>query len=357
MTPELINLRTAPDHELLPLHEFWLARRAELLPEDPPIPWSERSKGWREPPATLERRVYILKNQNEVIGSADADWRNDDMENPDSGWVDVYVHPAHFKKGLGTKLLLALLEDIVLLGRKKLFAATSSVQTGGQPFAESIGAKFGQEEHTNQLLFNEMNRAYLQDSLENAPTDLYELVWYDCDYPDDDSELQKICEIEQVMNTAPRGDLEFNDWKMTPKKLREEAEEAKKYDRQWWMCLARNLKTGNYDGFTQTGWHPNRPKIVTQYGTGVHPKARGHGLGAWLKAAMIEKILRERPTVDRIRTGNADSNIPMLRINHALGFKPYLDRTEWQLEVEKTLEILRSKLSLSTSTKCFRVKL
>jgi hypothetical protein len=32
MTTELIDLKTATDSELLPLHEFWLARRAELLP-------------------------------------------------------------------------------------------------------------------------------------------------------------------------------------------------------------------------------------------------------------------------------------------------------------------------------------
>ncbi len=343
MIPEPIDLKTATDSELLPLHEFRLARRAELLPEDPPIPWSERIKGWREPRANIARRVFVIQSDQKVIGLADADWRTDDLENPEDGWLDVFVAPSHYRQGIGSRLLLTMLEEVYTQGRRKLFTVTTNVHSGGHPFAQKIGAKFGQEEHTNQMLFSEMNREYVQRSLENAPTDKYELVWHENTYTNDETELQKICDAFAIMNTAPRGDLEFNDWIMTPKKLREEAENTLKHNGQWWLCLAKNLETGVYDGFTETGWHPNRPAIVGQYGTGVDPKARGHGLGAWLKAAMIQKILLERPSADRIRTGNADSNAPMLKINHTLGFKPFIARAEWQIDIAKTLEILRAK--------------
>ena len=42
------------------------------------------------------------------------------------------------------------------------------------------------------------------------------------------------------------------------------------------------------------------------------------------------------------RTANADSNGPMLAINHAMGFKPFIADVAWQIPVEKVLEHLKS---------------
>ncbi len=344
MTPQLMNLQTMSDQELQKFYAFSIARNAEYYPEDPVTPYEDWVRRWREPaPHDVSRRVAIVHNQT-VIGVADADWRDNDTENPDQAWTNVSVDPAFMRQGYGTKLLHVLLEEIQPLGRKKLFCGTSSIKPGGKPFAEKMGAKFGLEEGTNQLLFSEMDVGYLQRSLEQAPKDRFSFIWFDSDYPEDDATLQKLCDMFAVMNTAPRGDLEFNDWKATPEKLRDEAANAKKHQQQWWLCIAVENTTGNFAGFTETGWHHNRPKVAGQYGTGVDPTYRGHGLGAWLKAAMIDRILRERPTVDRIRTGNADSNVPMLKINHSLGFKPYHKHISWQIDVAKTLEILRTQV-------------
>jgi mycothiol synthase len=342
MTPRLIDTRTAPESELRPISDFWNERGLEIFPEDPPRPLEERLKWWREPPSYVETRLFVLYDGDKVIGTADSDWRNNDTENPDTGWVEINVAPEHYRRGYGSILALAILEEIVQHGRRKMFTSTTSKREGGKPFLEMLGAKFGQEEHTNQLLLSELNRDYVQKSLENAPTDLYELVWYEDKLPEDSAELQRLCDAFNVMNTAPRGELEFNDWKATPEKLVQDYAQTSKNDIRWLLCLARHKETGVYAGFTETGWHPNRPKIGQQWGTGVDPAHRGHGLGAWLKAAMLERLMQQRPTVDRIRTGNADSNAPMLKINHTLGFKPFLDRTEWQIDVAKSLEVLRA---------------
>ncbi len=48
---------------------------------------------------------------------------------------------------------------------------------------------------------------------------------------------------------------------------------------------------------------------------------------------MLERIRDDRPEAQRIRTGNARTNAPMLAINDALGFKVVGARTEWQVDL------------------------
>ena len=55
---------------------------------------------------------------------------------------------------------------------------------------------------------------------------------------------------------------------------------------------------------------------------------------------MLNKVLKERPGIKYVRTGNADSNAAMLRINGELGFKPYMAGTLWQVEIQKVIEYL-----------------
>ncbi|MER3442634.1 MAG: hypothetical protein C4333_00300 [Meiothermus sp.] len=107
-----------------------------------------------------------------------------------------------------------------------------------------------------------------------------------------------------------------------------------------WTVFGREKATGRFAGYTEVTWNPHRPDLLQQQGTGVFPEFRGRGLGRWLKAAIIQKVLAERPEVSKIRTGNADSNALMLKINHALGFKPYLSRATWQVGLDKVLAYL-----------------
>jgi GNAT superfamily N-acetyltransferase len=343
MTIEQIELETLPDPEAILLHDFFNEQRKLTLPDDPPIPLEERLKWWREPDQHSQGVCFWSKQGNTIQGYADVWWRTDDTENPDMGWLSITVAPSYRRQGIGTHLACIVLEAAQPHGRRKLFTHTTSIHVGGKPFAQMLGAKLGQEEHTNQLLFSELNQEYYTRVLENAPRDKFEIGYYDNDYPE--SELEALCRLFELRNTAPRGDLEFNDWKLTPEKLREEVAQAKKHNSQFWMLWAKDKITGEYAGFTETGWHHNREKIVPQYGTTVHPDYRGHGLGAWLKAEMIRRIRQDRPSVDRIRTGNADSNVPMLKINHNLGFKPFFAHTDWQVFVEESLERIREKLS------------
>jgi hypothetical protein len=68
-------------------------------------------------------------------------------------------------------------------------------------------------------------------------------------------------------------------------------------------------------------------------------------LGHWLKAEMMNKILMERPEVEFVRTGNANSNAPMLKINTEMGFKPYIANTIWQVDTAQVEKYLQERVN------------
>ena len=58
---------------------------------------------------------------------------------------------------------------------------------------------------------------------------------------------------------------------------------------------------------------------------------------------MLRRIMDERPEVKDVRTGNADSNDPMLGINYGMGFRPFIAETWWQAKLDTVREYLEAK--------------
>jgi GNAT superfamily N-acetyltransferase len=94
--------------------------------------------------------------------------------------------------------------------------------------------------------------------------------------------------------------------------------------------IAVHQPTQEYVGYTTIKTQELQPDLAWQWDTGVHPEHRNRGLGRWLKAAMIDKIVADYPAMDRVDTFNAGSNEPMLDINIAMGFKPVHLSQAWQ---------------------------
>jgi RimJ/RimL family protein N-acetyltransferase len=195
--------------------------------------------------------------------------------------------------------------------------------------------------HENDLDLTTVDRGLLERWIEQGQRRAggeFELGWWDNEYPE--SLHEEIAAMFDAMNRAPRGDLEIEDTRWTANELRqfEGWDRATGNDR--WTLYARHRETGRIAGWTEVGWHPNRPHILGQRGTGVFPEFQGRGLGKWLKAAMLERVLRERPQVRYVRSQNAFQNAPMMAINEALGFRPHFSRYTWQVETERVVAYL-----------------
>lgn len=63
---------------------------------------------------------------------------------------------------------------------------------------------------------------------------------------------------------------------------------------------------------------------------------------------MVERLVRERPQARWVRTWNAHVNAPMLKINDEIGFRPYVNSIEWQVERETVAAYLATQAGIGS---------
>ena len=139
--------------------------------------------------------------------------------------------------------------------------------------------------------------------------------------------------FHHIMQTAPREALDVGDVRIDADFVAELDRALIDSGRTRWALLVRD-PSGVCVGGTEVTFEPEDLSTVLQQNTGIDPAHRGLGLAKWAKAAMLERIRDERPQARTLRTDNAFSNVPMLAINDALGFRLTSTRTEWQADVD-----------------------
>ena len=317
--------------------------RLERLPDDPPIPLEETIQNLQSIPPFADFRLWAAwdPGQTEILAFGNVVFLRME-DNQHLAQFDITVLPEHRRQGLGRRMLALIASTTQQEARRLLMNNTTDRVPGGEAFMRRIGAKKGLEGHTNQLRVTELDHDRVTEWLARGRQNLaeFELGIWDGDYPDE--VLQEVADLLDLTNQQPMGELEIEDMHMTPEQLRQMEKNIAARGTQRWTFYITERATGKFAGYTEVMWNPNRPELISQGMTGVFPQYRNKGLGRWLKAAMLAKVLEERPQVKYVRTGNADSNAAMLKINNELGFKPYSADALWQVELEKVLDYLQS---------------
>ena len=315
--------------------------RLEQLPDDPPIPLDETIRGFQNFPDYIEVIPWMAKrdkDENDLLGYGLAQFSRED--NLHMLQFVINVLPEFRKQGLGKEFLSRIVDIAQQENRSLLITSTMARIPAGEAFMNRIGAERGLETHTNQLTIADLDPNLVHQWQERASergAD-FEIGLWEGIYPEED--IESIVELYDLINQQPFGDLDIEDFTMTADHIRQDEKNlfARGYER--WTLFVREKQTGKFAGYTEVFWNPNRPDIVGQGITGVFPQYRNKGLGRWLKAAMLDKILKERSQAKFVRTGNADMNAPMLKINNELGFQPYIAECVWQVQTDKVVEYL-----------------
>jgi len=312
--------------------ELYQALQRERTPEDPLTPVE-----------AIERRLLAVvpgqwraffgarDSRGALIGYAVVSRSLNEPENPHLRWTELAVSAQHRRKGVGRALLRSLVDAVADQGDDVvLMAQTIDRAPSGSEFARAVGAEPGLDMKTNQLDLSKVDRAKILEWAAIAPEG-YRLARIDDTVPA--HLVAPYIQASSGMNDAPRGGLRMADWKLTEEQIRERESWFQQTGVEWWLLVAIHEATGEGAGFTEVTYDPKVSHVIWQQGTAVIDAHRGHRLGMWMKAVMLERILDERPRALFIRTGNANTNAQMLAINTELGFVQAWSACVWQVSI------------------------
>lgn len=332
-----VDTRVASEALLREMHQHWVGLEAELLPDDPPEPFEQRTADWRHIPDHQLVTRWALREDGEIVAVAVAFM--DKYEDLNNGFASIHVRPDRRRRGIARMLAAPVFDHLEENDRKSLITDAPE-GAEWEVKLEALGLKKAYQDKRSRLVLADLDWDLMDRWIERASERAteYDLMFVEMPIPDE--HLEKWCAVQHVMHTAPKEDLDFEFSKTTPEKWREREEKHAKAGDRLFGHVAVHRGTGDFVGLSDIFVQKYARTIAWQGDTGVHPDHRNQGLGRWLKAATIKRVAAERPEIDRIDTFNAGSNEPMLNINVEMGFKPILLTNAWQGD----LAVVRERL-------------
>ena len=140
----------------------------------------------------------------------------------------------------------------------------------------------------------------------------------------------------------PRDAMDMEDMHFTPEQMQQMDRQMLAGGTERWTLAVREAASGKLVGYTETLRNSSRPLVVRQGGTGVFPEFQGLGLRKMAQRPRCwKKFFGSARTRGLSAPATPTPTARCLRINQQLGFRPYLSRTEWQVDTGKSAGLLR----------------
>jgi GNAT superfamily N-acetyltransferase len=299
-------------------HEIATAAIAADDPFGPPLTL-RRLRGWlAHPDQPIELWVAEGATAGDIAG-----WyqlRLPDRENLDRGVLNLFVHPASRRRGLGRALLRHAAMRAADHGRSTL-RGEALQGTAGAAFAARVGAAAGLVDARRVLALGKIPAGHVAVLREQAARAAagYSLVSWEGRTPD--QYLAGFAEVLNAANDMPRDAGEEEEvW--DAERVREQVDGLRaRRGRHVYTIAALHAASGEMAALTDIEADPESPGWGFQLLTAVTRPHRGHRLGLLVKTAMLDWLAEAEPQLERIVTGNAAVNQHMIAINEQLGYE------------------------------------
>jgi len=249
-------------------------------------------------------------------------------------------------RGIGTALFEAVRAYAVEAGRTVLNGAAMTVPlpgpqldspTGfgsvpadapGTRFALRHGFELGQVIRGSRLPLPFEALEALGAAVAATGPEYRALVWTG---PIPDDRLDDMAVLHSRMSTdAPSADLEIDAEVWDAARVRTLDELRAKTGTTMLTAVVEHRGSGRLVAFSELSVPEESGLAVHQQDTLVLTEHRGHRLGMLAKVANLAHLQREHPGHSSVITFNAEENRPMLDVNEAIGFVPFVYEAIWE---------------------------
>ncbi|MBO0869707.1 MAG: GNAT family N-acetyltransferase [Micromonosporaceae bacterium] len=321
--------RTAPSTEIEAILRTLNAVLAADLPDDPP--WQpDTCREYLAATMPGERRVSWLAQapgsapDSTVLGAATI------LLFGDIGVLDILVHPAHRRSGIGRALLAAAVRRAYAEG----FGAVGAEVVGETPavdFYQAHGFTCAFVEIRNVLRMSNVDWKVLDEMAEGLGSG-YHLEYFPGGPPEHLYPAYAEAK-ELVRDSYELGDLELRPSSYDADRLAASLATLHARGMRPYIVVGIHDATGKIAGLTEVVVPAQHPGRADQYDTVVVPPHRGYGLGRAMKARMLLELRDAEPQLTEMQTWNAFENEPMLKVNSELGFVPDRQWFEYEASV------------------------
>lgn len=259
---------------------------------------------------------------------------------PPRASVVLYVAPIARGRGLGSRLMTAVLEHGDALGHAVYEAVSSTRAPEGGAWATRLGARVDFEGCTQELLVEGLDIPRLEAWARRVGDAGPQLTTTPGRYSE--SEIRAIAGLMAGLRLVAKRGHENQPLDAAVASLRKYEDTLDSLGVERWTSTARDRATGEILGFSVAFYNPQIPRVLEHMATAVVPHAADRALDGLLKVELILTAVRENPSIHFIRTTDPATATAALDANHAIGYREHHRYTRWQIDAASLAQRLQS---------------